>query len=260
MNARIVVLLVLAAAVSLLPGLLADVIILDGGARVEGDIVEESEETLAIVLPDGSKLIVQKEDLEKIEREGDEESPFIIDDLLVTPPPDVTGAPVVSPEADVTPPATDSPETTAGPARQPGGKEPEPSGVGWSLESLLPKSLRESGSASAVIFGGFFVATPFLALAIWGMAYVVKIEEPTLLKSLASVLAAMGIFIAGYLALQGLYPQAQLDSYLVFFIVNFVLAVVVAQAVYRANFLQAFLLWALPLAIVVAISVLIRRL
>jgi len=261
MNRRMAVTLVLAGAFFLLPALRADVVILKSGTRVEGEIVEETENSVTIVLDNNSTLVLEKKDLESMERKTDEESPLIIEDLLVTPPPKRPGstpAATEAPDKQPTPEATEGPETAAPPARSTAA-QPLPPQVGWSLESLLPKSLQESGAASAVLFGGLLVLVPFLSLGLWGMAYVVKIEEPTILKSFSSVLAAMGIFFAGYLALHALYPQAELDSYLIIFVVTFVLSVVVAQAVYKAGFLQAFLLWALPIAIVAAVSSLIQR-
>jgi hypothetical protein len=260
MYRRTLILLAVAAALFFLPALLADVITLKGGSRIEGEIVEETEESIAILLSDGSRFVFPKADLENIERDyADDESGLIIDDLLVTPPPEVTRGPIVISRPRVDPSATGTPEATTPSTPQPGEK---PAGYkgGWSLESLLPENIQKSGAASAVVFGGLIVLIPLLALGLWAMAYVVKIEEPTLLKSLSSVLAALAIFIAAYLAFRGLNPQAELDSYLILFVVTLLLAVIVAMAIFRTNFLQAFLLWVLPVAIVAGISFLIRTL
>ena len=69
MYRRTLILLAVVAAVVFLPALLADVITLKGGIRVEGEIVEETEESIAILLPDGSRLVFPKGNLENIERD-----------------------------------------------------------------------------------------------------------------------------------------------------------------------------------------------
>lgn len=260
MYRRTLILLAVAAALFVLPALLADVITLKGGSRIEGEIVEETEESIAILLSDGSRLVFSKVDVEKIEGDyTDDESGLIIQDLLVTPPPEVTRGPIVISPPRVDPSATAAPGATTPSTPQPGEK-PTSHKSGWTLESLLPESIQKSGAASAVVFGGLFVLIPFLALGLWAIAYVVKIEEPTLVKSLSSVLAALAIFIAAYLAFRGLNPQAELDSYLILFVVTLLLSAIVAMAIFRTNFVQAFLLWALPVAIVAGVSFLIRRL
>ena len=123
MYRRTLILLAVAATLFFLPALLADVITLKGGSRIEGEIVEETEESIAILLPDGSRLVFSKVDVEKIEGDyTDDESGLIIDDLLVTPPPEVTRGPIVISPPRVDPSATGTPEATTPSTPQPGEK------------------------------------------------------------------------------------------------------------------------------------------
>jgi len=245
-------------ALSLATTLLADTIVLNDGTRIEGKVLEEKEGFVTFQLRDGHTTIrFEKSDALNIQRERTPE-PDLLDHVLLSPSvTDEPKPPSQSPSVTPLPSAGQRPvrvgvSTAVGPSAT-----PKPPRKGRPSEWYLPEAVRHIGFAPAIIAGGLVLITPTLALFLWGMAYLVRIEEPTLLKSLAVALVGIAVFLIGFLALQGLDVPASLDAYIFLLVVVFVIAVAVARAVYAASLFQAFLLWGLPTAVVVAIVLLL---